>query len=168
LTRFLSKILLILHQNIFEMRKFLKISTVFFVTLTTIFVISCNRKPINPNVPEADIDIRIYPNTLQYQELNTVGGKLCITADPPSRGIIVYRYNIDQFKAYERLDPNNPYTCPNNRLIFIDTIDYNIVFDTCCNHRYSILTGELIGESGYDLVQYFTYFDGTELRITNH
>jgi len=157
-----------LHQNNFEMRKFLKIPMIFFAASMAVFAVSCNSKPSNPNVPEADINIYIYPNSLQYYELNNVGGKLCISANQPSRGIIVYRYNIDEFKAYERLDPNNPYTCPGNRLIFIDSIDYNIIFDTCSNHRYSILTGELIGESGYDLVQYFTYFDGTELRITNN
>ena len=141
---------------------------IFFAASMAIFAISCNSKPENPNVPEADINIYRYPNTLQYYELNIVGGKMFITANPPSRGIIVYRYNNDEFKAYERLDPNDPYACPNNRLVFMDEIDYNSVFDTCSNHRYSLLTGELIGESGYNLVQYFTYFDGTELHITDH
>ena len=150
------------------MRKILRISIIVFAVSMAVFAISCNSKPINPNVPEADINIRIYPNNLYYHELNIVGGKMYITSNQPSRGIIVYRYNIDEFKAYERLDPNDPYACPGNRLIFIDSIDYNMVFDTCSHHKYSIFTGELIGESGYNLVEYFTYFDGTELWIRNY
>ena len=145
------------------MRKFLKISMIFFAALTAFFAVSCNSKPENPNSPEISINFTIYPNTLEYQELNTVGGWMYVTAPLPSYGIIIYRYNIDEFRAYERLAPNNPYACQDNRLI----VDLPFVLDTCVDYKYSILDGSIIEGSGYGLTQYFTQFDGTALRVYN-
>lgn len=145
------------------MRKFLKISTTVFAILVAIFVVSCKSKPENPNEPEISINFTIYPNSLEYQELNTVGGWLYLTSNLPSYGIIVYRYNIDEFKAYERLAPNNPYACQNNRLI----VQMPFVVDTCLDYKYSILDGSIIVGEGYGLIQYFTEFDGTALRVYN-
>ena len=145
------------------MRKIFKISTVFFVALAAIFVISCNSKPENPNSPEVNINFTIYPNTLEYQELNAVGGWMYVTAPLPSYGIIIYRYNIDEFRAYERLSPNDPYACPDNRLY----VDLPYVVDSCLNYKYSILDGSIIEGSGYPLIQYFTQFDGSALRVYN-
>ena len=145
------------------MRKFLKISIVFFVALTAIFAVSCNSKPYNPNAPVVNINFTIYPNSLEYQELNAVGGWIYLTAQLPSYGIIVYRYNIDEFKAYERKAPNEPYACPNNRLF----VQLPFVIDSCMNYKYSILDGSIIEGIGYNLIEYFTEFDGQELRIYN-
>ena len=145
------------------MRKFLRFLTVFFTASTAIFAVSCNSRPENPNSPEISINFTIYPNSLEYQELNVVGGWMYVSAPLPSYGIIIYRYNLDEFKAYERLAPNEPYTCPNNRLY----VDSPFVLDTCINYRYSLLDGSLIEGSGYPLTQYFTQFDGTALRVYN-
>ena len=136
---------------------------IFFAVSIAIFAVSCNSKPDNPNVPEINIDFTIHPNSLEYQELNTVGGWMYVTAQQPSYGIIIYRYNIDEFKAYERMAPNEPYACPNNRLY----VDMPFVIDSCLNYKYSILDGSLIEGSGYPLTQYFTQFDGTALRVYN-
>ena len=145
------------------MRHFLKNSMIFFAASMAIFAVSCNSKPENPNIPEINIDFTIYPNTLEYQELNTVGGWMYVTAPPPSYGIIIYRYNIDEFKAYERMAPNEPYACPNNRLY----VELPFVIDSCLNYKYSILDGSLFEGTGYPLTQYFTQFDGQALRVYN-
>ena len=136
---------------------------IFFVASMAILAVSCNSRPENPNVPEINIDFTIYPNSIEYQELNIVGGWMYVTAQLPSYGIIIYRYNIDEFKAYERMAPNEPYACPNNRLY----VDFPLVVDSCLNYKYSILDGSLIEGSGYPLTQYFTQFDGTALRVYN-
>lgn len=136
---------------------------IFFAASMDIFAVSCNSKPENPNIPEINIDFTIYPNTLEYQELNTVGGWMYVTAPPPSYGIIIYRYNIDEFKAYERMAPNEPYACPNNRLY----VELPFVIDSCLNYKYSILDGSLFEGTGYPLTQYFTQFDGQALRVYN-
>ncbi len=145
------------------MGKKLKISMIFFAVMMAVCMVSCNSKPDNPNVPEIDINFTIYPNTLEYQALNTVGGWMYVTAPLPSYGIIIYRYNIDEFKAYERMAPNDPYACPNNRL----EVEMPYVVDPCLEYTYSILDGSIIEGTGYPLTQYFTQFDGTALRVYN-
>ena len=143
------------------MRKFLKISMILFTIMAAVCLVSCNSKPNNPNIPEIDINFTIYPNTIEYQPLNIVGGWMYVTAPLPSYGIIIYRYNIDEFRAYERMAPNQPYACPDNRLI----VDSPFVLDTCIGYKYSILDGSVIDGEGYPLTQYFTEFDGQALRV---
>lgn len=136
---------------------------IFFVASMAIFAVSCNSKPDNPNTPEVSLNFVIYPNTIEFQELNTVGGWMYITAPLPSYGIIIYRYHVDEFRAYERMAPNEPYACPNNRLI----VEMPFVVDTCLDYKYSILDGSIIEGTGYPLTQYFTQYDGTALRVYN-
>ena len=145
------------------MRHFFKISMIFFVASMAIFAVSCNSKPENPNSPEISLNFVIYPNSIEFQELNAVGGWMYVTAPLPSYGIIVYRYHVDEFRAYERMAPNEPYACPNNRLI----VQLPYVVDTCLDYKYSILDGSIIEGTGYPLTQYFTQYDGTALRIYN-
>jgi len=146
------------------MKRFFRTSVTFFAVLAMIFAVSCNSKPENPNVPEIDINFTIYPNSMEYYELNVVGGWMYVTAPLPSRGIIIYRYNIDEFRAYERMAPNYPYACDNNRLF----VDFPFIMDTCSNYKYSILDGSIIeGGDGYPVTQYFTSFDGSALRVYN-
>ena len=145
------------------MRHFFKISMIFFVASMAIFAVSCNSKPENPNSPEINLNFVIYPNSIEFQELNAVGGWMYVTAPLPSYGIIVYRYHVDEFRAYERMAPNEPYACPNNRLI----VQLPYVVDTCLDYKYSILDGSIIEGTGYPLTQYFTQYDGTALRIYN-
>ena len=136
---------------------------IIFAVSVAISVVSCNSKPYNPNTPDANIDFTIYPNSLEYHELNIVGGWMYVSAQLPSYGIIIYRYNLEEFKAYERKAPNNPYACENNRLI----VDFPFVMDTCIDYKYSILDGSIIEGTGYNLIEYFTQFDGSALRVYN-
>lgn len=145
------------------MREFSKNTILFFAFMMSVFVVSCNSKPRNPNMPNVSINFNIYPNSIEFQELNAVGGWMYVTAPLPSYGIIIYRYNLDEFRAYERLSPNDPYACPDNRL----SVDLPFVVDSCLNYKYSILDGSIIEGSGYPLIQYFTQYDGTSLRIYN-
>ena len=122
----------------------------------------------NPNYPDVDIDVTINPNSTQYQELNTVGGWMYLTAQQPSRGLIVYHKNYDDFMAYDRIPPNTPNACCNDygnytRLV----VDFPFVVDTCLNVRYSILDGSIFDGEGYPLIEYFTEYDGITLRIYN-
>ena len=140
---------------------------IFFVILVFLLgVISCNPTPPNPNIPNVYINFSIEPNSLFYQELNTVSGFLEVTAPWPSRGIIIYRYSLDEFKAYERQSPNEPDHCgENSRLI----VDFPFVVDTCLDVKYSILDGSIItpGYQGWNLIQYRTEYDGRTLRVYN-
>ena len=143
----------------------------------------CEKYPVNPNYPNAVIDITIYPNSIHEQELNTVSGFKYYTSDPmsTSRGLIVFRKSWDEFLAYDRLPPNYPNACTDaqgntTRLV----VESPFVVDKCNNAYYNILNGELIVDESHDmvptfstnttvfpLIQYNTTFDGYQLRVYN-
>lgn len=127
---------------------------------------SCKDTPHNPNIPETYINFTINPNSTQYFEINTVGGWMYLQTLAPSRGIIVYRYDLDEFRAYERQSPNDPNHCGENSRLMVD---FPFVVDTCLDVKYSILDGSIItqGYAGYPLIQYNTQYDGSMLRIYN-
>lgn len=142
------------------MKKFIAIS------LFLLSMLSCDDTPHNPNVPDVYINFSIEPNSTFYPELNIVSGYLEVTAPWPSRGIIIYRYSQDEFKAYERQSPNEPDACgENSRLI----VEFPFVVDTCLNVKYSILDGSIFtqGYQGYPLIEYRTQYDGRTLRVYN-
>ena len=143
----------------------MKLRHFYLLMLLSVAFCSCNEKPENPNVPDAYIDITIDPNSTFYQELNTVGGWMYLTAREPSRGLIVYRWQQNEFLAYDRIPPNYPDSCGSyTRLV----VNFPWVVDSCIMYKYSILDGSLTGNDGYPLVQYWTNYDGVNLRIYNN
>lgn len=145
------------------MKSILKISNAICVILMVFFVVSCNKKPENQIDINVDIDFTIYPNTLEYQELNVVGGWMYLTSPLPSYGIIVYKMSIDEFMAYDRRPLINNDACPDNRL----NVDMPYIIDECNNQTYSILNGFNQNGDGSHVYWYQTEFDGTALRIHN-
>lgn len=147
------------------------------------FLHGCHPIPQNPNRPILPYPITIYPNTMQYYDLNFVSGWIYITADveSTSRGIIVYRQSDTEFLAFDRMPPNEPDACTDShgnttRLV----VDFPFVVDLCNNAYYNILNGQLIvrepdmvpnfptdGDVIYPLIQYNTTFDGSRLTISN-
>ena len=143
----------------------------------------CQKYPENPNRPILPYPITIYPNTMQYQDLNFVSGWAYITSDveSTSRGIIVYRVSNNEFLAYDRIPPNEPDACTDShgnttRMV----VDFPFVVDRCNNAYYNILNGQIIvrepdmipnfptdGTAVYPLIQYHTSYDGSRLTITN-
>jgi len=122
----------------------------FFKKTTNIFIlflaglmflsVSCEKNPNKPDIPEAFIDIYLRPNDLDFI---ADGGWVYITAQQPSRGIIVYRLFHDQFMAYERTCPYDPNGCCQDtnlsscsRLLVDNDGVTNI--DTFCNSKYII------------------------------
>lgn len=142
-----------------------------WLLLATVVFHSCEGVPENPNYPNAVVDFTIYPNTIHEQELNTVGGYKYYTSDPQStsRGIIVYRLYQDEFRAYDRLPPNNPNACCDGqgnctRLV----VDFPFVIDNCNDIKYNIINGDIFeGDGIYPLIQYHTSYNGTELHVYN-
>ena len=144
----------------------------------------CEKYPENPIRPTTPFRFTIYPNTLQYQELNTVSGWIYLTSEveSTSRGILVYRQSETEFLAYDRLPPNYPDACTDSqgnttRLV----VDFPFVVDRCNNAYYNILNGQIIvneqfdmipnfpteGTVVYPLIQYHTQYDGNKLTVYN-
>lgn len=144
------------------MRKFLRFLGVFFAASTAIFATSCDSKIDNQIIINTHIDFQIMPNTIEYQELNTVGGFMYLTGDGDSYGIIVYRYQLDEFMAYDR-KPFSNNNCPDNRL----NVNLPYIVDECNGYKYSILDGFNTNGDGTHVYWYRTTFDGSTLRVYN-
>ena len=133
---------------------------------------SCHSEWENPNRLTAIVDFTIYPNSIREYELNNPGGFKYYSSDPESnsRGIIVYRVDMTEFRVWDRLPPNSPNICCNDegecsRLV----ADGLFVLDNCNNITYNILDGTVFeGEGRYRLYPYTYMFDGTALRITTY
>ena len=132
---------------------------------------SCHSVWENPNRLTAIVDFTIYPNSIREYELNSPGGFKYYSSDPESnsRGIIVYRVSMEDFRVWDRLPPNKPNTCCTEegectRLVVEN--DFEVV-DNCNNIIYSILDGTILeGGEGYRLYPYNCTYDGSALRIT--
>lgn len=145
------------------MRKIFRISILFFAALLTIFAVSCKSKLDNMVKINAHIDFTIYPNSIEYQELNAVGGWMYLTGSGDSYGIIVYRANIDEFMAYDRKPVILNSNCPDNRL----NVEGFYMVDECNDYEYLIINGYNKNGDGTHPYWYFTSFDGTTLRVHN-
>lgn len=154
-----------------EVRYLKTINSFLFAVFVLLFFSGCTKTVINPNIPDVYINITIDPNLTFYQELNTVGGWMYLTATPPSRGIIVYHKDLYEFVAFDRIPPNGPDNCCDDegncsRLVVDDY--FPKVMDECNNISYLILDGSILeGNGQYPLVQYYTTYDGNLLRIYN-
>ena len=151
---------------------------ILFATVMFFSASSCNKGVVNPNVPIVSIDIVIDPNSTLFFDLNVAGGwtyldgKPGVYIPPGSRGIIVYRVDMNTFLAYERTPPNEPNACCDSQTNVCTALVvgdyYPFVVDTCNNNKYSILDGALFeGTGSFPLIRYRTDYDGATLHIYN-
>ena len=133
--------------------------------------------PNNPNIPKVNINLVIDPNSTLYFELNSVGGWIYLDEVPgvyipyPSRGVMVYRQDVDIFLAYERQPPNTPWQCCNSTQECTKLVignNFPFVKDTCTGTLYNLLDGTVFdGEGPYPLIKYNAFYDGALLHINN-
>lgn len=150
-----------------------KTFTILFILMLPVLFHGCRKPLVNPNAPNALINITISLNDPRYYDLRFDGGYMYLTSDyeSTSRGIIVYRL-IDEFRAWDRLPPNSPNACCDSvtgdcsRLI----VDVPYVIDNCNDIKYNIIDGSVFqGEGIYTLFPYRTSFNYNtqELHIYN-
>ena len=143
-----------------------------WVTVSCLLLISmmssfsgCKDKDQYPEIPYAVVNIFIDPNSTMYIELNAVGGWVYLTADPPSRGIIVYRLSQDEFMAYERICPYDPDMA--SARVEVESSAVTAI-DSLCGSRFILTDGQPFkGPATLPLKQYRTYYDGSTLHIFN-
>ncbi|MCU0369933.1 MAG: hypothetical protein MUC31_00825 [Bacteroidales bacterium] len=143
------------------------------VVITGLLISACNKED-GDRQPLPPVNITIDPNSTIYQELNVTGGWLYLSeidgAEPPSRGIIVYRLSVDQFMAYERTPPFKPDSCCNETKtvctrLLVDNY-YPFVMDTCTMSKFLILDGSPVsGPASMTLSTYVTEYYGGLLYI---
>ncbi len=152
------------------------LSIIFVIFIFTIS--SCTKTNVNPNIPKAIIRIDIDPNSTFYQSLNTVGGWTYIAdgdqgalISKESRGVIIYRSSQNEFKAYDRIPPNNPDKCCSDDNVCTKLIvgeNFPFAKDPCTGNLYSLLDGSLFKGSGqYPMIEYHAVYDGALLHVFN-
>lgn len=124
---------------------------------------SCGEKAQHDTIPHVRVHMQVDVNSTMYLELNTIGGWVYLTGG--YSGILVYRLSLDEFMAYERACPHDPYK-KDCRIVMDDS--GITCSDPCCESQFNILDGTIIsGPSTLPLKRYYTYFDGTYLTIND-
>lgn len=147
-------------------------SLILLLVLISIGFLSCDKNE-GPEIDPGYVNIFIQPNSTEYIELNSPGGWVYLYANPPSRGIIVYRLSQDEFKAYERTPTYNPDECcvyePVVECARIVVDESGILAnDTCSGSQYILLDGSVTkGPAQYGLYAFRTNYDGETLHIYN-
>jgi hypothetical protein len=142
------------------------------LVLLSVAFLACDKNE-GPQVDPGYVNISIRPNSTEYIELNSPGGWVYLYANPPSRGIIVYRVNQDEFRAYERTPTYKPDSCcvyePVTECTRVVVDESGILLnDTCTGSQYIILDGSVTdGPAVYGLYTFNTNYDGETLFIFN-
>ncbi|MBN2616456.1 MAG: hypothetical protein JXR71_12250 [Bacteroidales bacterium] len=145
-----------------------------FLFLILPFFWGCGKGNYNPDIKPAQVQIDIDPGSTLYQKLNTVGGCIYVKNGDPgvylsseSRGVIIYRVGISDFKAYDRIPPNNPNQCGSTTQLVVGD-NFPFAKDPCTGNEYNLLDGTLYSGSGtYPMISYQTQYDGQLLHVYN-
>jgi nitrite reductase/ring-hydroxylating ferredoxin subunit len=117
----------------------------------------------NNNIPLVEVNFSINIDNPEYIDLKTVGGWVEVSGG--SRGIILYRANQDEIKAYDRhctFQPSS--TCA---LVSVD-INNITASDQCCGSTFSIVNGSVTNPpASVSLKNYGTRLDGNVLFVFN-
>lgn len=146
----------------------------FFLFLLLFFFLGCGKGNYNPNITPAQVQIDIDPGSTLYQGLNTVGGWIYVKNGDPgvylsgeSRGVIIYRVGVSDFRAYDRIPPNNPDQCGTTTALVVGD-NFPFAKDPCTGNLYNLLDGSLYSGSGtYPMISYQAQYDGQTLHVYN-
>lgn len=133
---------------------------VLIVIVLLIFIIpGCGREN-QPKIPYVYVNLLLYPNSLDFIP---VGGYKYVNAG--YRGIVIYRFQKDDFMVYERCCPYDPEKT--GARIVVDPSGSTCV-DSVCGSHYILYDGSPFkGPSPYLLMQYRYTYDGEVLQVFN-
>lgn len=141
--------------------KYFSISVALVLLLSSTW--SCGEKQAHDSIPEVSVNLYLDINSTMYIELNTIGGWVYLTGG--YKGILVYRVSVDEFVAYDRGCPYDPFEAAAR--IVMDPSGLTCS-DSNCTSQFGILDGSVIkGPATVPLKRYNTYFDGNTLSISN-
>lgn len=138
------------------------------LSLLSLFLIlqGCRDDDEEERVPRIQTDFTINLNLPEYTDLLNPGGWIYFTGG--SRGIIIYRVNIDEFAAYDR---HCTYNVPAGCRVFVDEDSGITAADTvCCGSVFEIITGNVLeGPAQFSLQSFRTQYNSNNntLRVFN-
>ena len=113
------------------------------------------------DTPIGYVNFTIEPNSTRYSNLNRVGGYEYFVGG--YKGVVVFRYSLTEFLAYER-------ACPHDHETRVEVLEDSGVILQCpeCGSQFIYTDGSPIkGPSVFGLRQYSTYYDGRYLSVYN-
>lgn len=123
---------------------------------------SCERGN-QSGIPYVPVNYQLTVSNPEFAPLQAVGGWLYIGGG--SKGIIVYRFSPDEFRAYDR---HCTYQIEEECRVSVDNTDITAVDSECCLSKFLLVDGAPIeGSAAIGLQQYNTHYDGNTLVITN-
>lgn len=135
---------------------------IFGTALVLLTFTSCDRSN-RSGIPYVPVNYQITVSNPEFSALLAVGGYVTIAGG--SKGIIVYRFSPDEFRAYDR---HCTFMIDDNCRVTMDDTDISAVDTECCDSKFLIIDGSPIdGPAAIGLQQYNTEFDGNTLSIFN-
>lgn len=132
-----------------------------FLTLLPFILLGCRIE--HSTIPEVYVDFFVYPNSMEYADLNYYGGHVYVTGGV--NGIVIYRINEYTFVAYDR-------ACPldwqeQESWLWMD--DSGLLLECSgCHSKFNIINGDVVsGDARHPLKMYKTAYNGNRLRIYN-
>lgn len=116
-------------------------------------------------IPNVLVDITLNLNNPSYQPVNLVGGYMLLPNDA-YRGIFLYRFSLNEFKAYDLACTHQPsQSC---HVVRIDTAT-TLLQCGCCSSRFNFEGQVLQGPAALPLKAYRTLYQPATntLQITN-
>ncbi len=134
----------------------------FLVIVSFLILFQCEGYK-HPTIPEVDVNFTVYPNSVNYLDLNYIGGYMYFTGGV--NGIIIYRLSTDVFCAYDRACP---YDWENSSAWIVVEESGLTLSDQHCGSQFNIIDGGVIrGPAKFPLKTYKTRYDGMILRVYN-
>jgi Rieske Fe-S protein len=146
---------------------------IIFVSITSIFVLSCKKSNTqnvqsNCTVSKAistPVNFTILNGSGQFFNLSSPGGYIYVNNVGIS-GIIIYRMSANQFFAFERNCTKDG--CSNTKSIVWVQTGNTALKDSICGSNFSIMDGNVQnGPATIPLYQYHTNWDGNQLHVYN-
>lgn len=128
-------------------------------------VISSNscQKGNQSGIPYVPVNYQLTVSNPEFAPLQAVGGWVYIGGG--SKGIIVYRFSPDEFRAYDR---HCTFQIEEECRVSVDNTDITAVDTDCCHSKFLLVDGAPIeGPAAIGLQQYNAQYNGNTLLITN-
>lgn len=118
---------------------------------------------IQQDIPYVPVDFEINVNLPAYINLSVPTGHMLVSGG--SRGIVLYRYTLDQFVA---LDRHATHDIPEGCQVTVSD-DGLFLEDPCSDSRWLIIDGSVIeGPATLPLHRYYTSWNPPVLRVYNN
>ena len=133
------------------------------VAVFVLILFSCRRN--EGSIPYVYVDFYVSVADPNFSALNAVGGWVYVTGG--SKGIIIYRKDVNEMMAFERHCPWDP----NASCSRVEVQSSGLLGeDLCCNSVYLMTDGTPSsgpGTAGQALLKYQTTFDGITIHVFN-